>query len=95
MSAIYAYSSYAWHSPYVIDPKLRPKFKVLYDKTIVLNEVTPTAVITGRLQQFAKTVMTAGSNISGKNMVYLIVSSDSGAASHPSADFSATLEFYD
>jgi hypothetical protein len=94
LAAIYASSSAPWLSPFNHDNN--KKFRVLYDKTCIMNVDMPQCYREVNAQRFPMRYLQyqAGSP-NGNGMVYLALVSDSTASSHPSIDFTARFDFFD
>lgn len=88
--------TYGWASVHRLDAKVRRKFKILYDRAIVLSTSNACAQISANIDcsTLRKVEYTAGAT-SGKNLLYYLVVSDSVAVSHPSYTFSTGLYFQD
>lgn len=94
---VYSDITRPWLSPFNPDPKLRIKYKVLYDDLININD--DVSVIRRKMylpmKSFRRTVCTPGSTITGRNYVYMIISSDSSAATHPAVTFDGIYKWID
>lgn len=82
-------------SPYVHDQ--RRKFRVLYDKTMILSANGNDAKLydTGYLRPKAKKIAFSTGGTTGSNKIYLLQVSDSTVASHPAVTHYSRLTFND
>lgn len=84
-------------SPFIPIRLKRSKFSVLYDRTITVSSngnAAKTLPISVGLKKFRKTVFNQG-ELGGKNLIYFLILSDSGAATHPTIAFDFIYRFHD
>lgn len=88
--------------PYVFDKAQRSKFNVLYDREMFMNTTDRSylgghVVInnTKRSKMLNYVHYTSVTANTGKNHLYMMLLSDSGATSHPGYTFNGVVTFYD
>lgn len=83
-------------SVFIGDVRARRKFRVLYDRTVALSAQGPASMVGNiSLDEKMFAITDVNSADTGINKVYYVVSSDSGAATHPALILSATMYFAD
>lgn len=89
-------TTYPYISPYVHD--YTNQYGVLYDKMFTLSSLADTITrvvkIKPRLKYCKKTINFSAAGTNGSNKLYMLLVSDSGAVTHPTANIHSRL-FYD
>lgn len=73
----------------------RKSFRILYDKLYSMNSTVESVLIKTRLRRFTKKLQYDGAGTNHQNGVYVMLLSDSAAASHPQLDLKVTKYYTD
>lgn len=96
MAKLYQHTTVPALSVFIGDVRARRKFRVLYDRTVALSANGPAGLVANiNLSEKMFRVTDVNDSSTGINKVYYAVSSDSGAATHPSLELSANTYFVD